>query len=231
MKQKQKNSNADLPYEKFMRFGAENLTESELLAIIIRTGTKDEDALSLAKKVLALARYPRSGLLGLYDLSLEELMSVRGIGPVKAVKLKCITELSMRIVNSNLEQGICFHDAEEVAGYFMEKLRHRATECVVLVCLDGKGQMISEKKLSDGSVKMSLISPREIFMEAIRRNAVNMILVHNHPSGDPTPSVADKKITADLISLGEMMNIPLLDHIIIGDNKYTSFRELFGSVS
>ena len=222
---RKKDHNEDLPYEKFLRFGAENLTDSELLAIIIRTGTKDENALMLAKKVLALARYPRGGLLGLYDLSLEELMMVKGIGPVKAVKLKCITELSMRIVNSSMEQGVCFHDAGSVAGYFMEKLRHRRTECVMLVCLDGKGQMIAERKLSDGSVKMSLISPREIFMEAIRQNAVSIILVHNHPSGDPSPSKADKKITKELFSLGEMMNIPLLDHIIIGDNKYTSFRE------
>lgn len=220
--------NLDLPYEKFMRLGAESLTESELLAIIIRTGTKDENAHELAKKVLALARYPRSGLLGLYDLSVGELMKIKGIGPVKAVKLKCITELSMRIVNSTREQGVCFHDAESVAMFFMEKLRHRTTECVVLVCLDGKGQMICEKRISEGSVNMSLISPREIFMEAIRRNAVNVILVHNHPSGDPTPSKADKKITSDLITLGDMMNIPLLDHIIIGDNRYTSFRELYG---
>lgn len=216
----------DQPYEKFMRFGAGSMTESELLAIILRTGTKDKNALELAKEVLGLARYPRSGLLGLYDVSLEELQEIKGIGLVKAVKLKCLAELSMRINTARAEVGLCFHDSQTVAAYFMEKLRHRATECVVLVCLDAKGQLIMEKKISDGSVKMSLISPREIFLEALQCKAVNILLVHNHPSGDPTPSMADRKLTENIQELGEKMDIPLLDHIIIGDKRYTSFKEL-----
>lgn len=216
----------DQPYEKFMRFGAGSMTESELLAIILRTGTKDKSALELAKEVLGLARYPRGGLLGLYDVSLEELQNIKGIGLVKAVKLKCLAELSMRINTAQAEVGLCFHDSRTVAAYFMEKLRHRATECVVLVCLDAKGQLILEKKISDGSVKMSLISPREIFLEALQCKAVNILLVHNHPSGDPTPSVADRKLTENIQELGEKMDIPLLDHIIIGDKRYTSFKEL-----
>lgn len=216
----------DQPYEKFMRFGAGSMTESELLAIILRTGTKDKSALKLAKEVLGLAKYPRGGLLGLYDVSLEELQEIKGIGLVKAVKLKCLAELSMRINTAQAEVGLCFHDSQTVAAYFMEKLRHRATECVVLVCLDAKGQLILEKKISDGSVKMSLISPREIFLEALQCKAVNILLVHNHPSGDPTPSMADRKLTENIQELGEKMDIPLLDHIIIGDKRYTSFKEL-----
>lgn len=215
----------DMPYERFLRFGAENLTDRELLAIILRTGTRDKSALELAGQVLSLAKHPREGLLGLYDVTLEELMQIKGIGMVKAVKLKSLTELSMRISRTTAKEGLLFTDSSTVAGYFMEKLRHRETECVILVCLDGKGQMIAEKKLSDGSVKMSLISPREIFMEALKCRAVNMILVHNHPSGDPTPSRADRELTRNLVELGEKMDIPLLDHIIIGDNRYTSFKE------
>lgn len=214
-----------LPYERFLRFGPENLTEEELLAIIIRTGTRDCSALQLAKQVLALAKYPKEGLLGLYDVSLEELQDIRGIGEVKAVKLKCLTELSMRISTATAREGLCFCSSGQVADYFMEKLRHKKTECVVLVCLDAKGQMISEQKLSEGSVRMSLISPREIFLAALHSNAVNILLAHNHPSGDPTPSRADRELTANVKELGDKMDIRLLDHIVIGDNRYTSFKE------
>lgn len=107
----------------------------------------------------------------------------------------------------------------------MEKLRHKKTECVILVCLDAKGQVIAERKLSEGSVRMSLISPREIFLAALDCGAVNILLVHNHPSGDPTPSRADMDLTANVKELGDKMDIPLLDHIVIGDNRYTSFKE------
>lgn len=224
-KEKNREKKTDLPYERFLRFGPENLTERELLAIIIRTGTKDQSALQLAENVLGLARYPREGLLGLYDVSIEELKSIKGIGEVKAIKLKCLTELSMRISTATAREGICFHDSAAVARYFMEKLRHRDTECVILVCLDAKGQMIAEKRLSEGSVRMSLISPREVFLEALKSRAVHILLVHNHPSGNPAPSRADIELTQNIRELGEKMDISLLDHIIIGDNRYTSLKE------
>nr|WP_318685028.1 DNA repair protein RadC [uncultured Acetatifactor sp.] len=224
-KEKNREKKTDLPYERFLRFGPENLTERELLAIIIRTGTKDQSALQLAENVLGLARYPREGLLGLYDVSIEELKSIKGIGEVKAIKLKCLTELSMRISTATAREGICFHDSAAVARYFMEKLRHRDTECVILVCLDAKGQMIEEKRLSEGSVRMSLISPREVFLEALKSRAVHILLVHNHPSGNPAPSRADIELTQNIRELGEKMDISLLDHIIIGDNRYTSLKE------
>lgn len=225
---KDKNSTVNgqlLPYERFLRFGPENLTESELLAIILRTGTKDSSALELAEEVLSLARYPREGLLGLHDITLEELMEIKGIGMVKAVKLKCLTELSMRISCARAKEGMCFTIPGKVAEYFMERLRHRKTECVYLLSLDAKGKLIREKKLSDGSVRMALISPREVFLEALSSGAVNIILLHNHPSGDPTPSEADLKMTFNIYELGMKMDIPLLDHIIIGDNRYISFKE------
>lgn len=214
-----------LPYERFLRFGPENLTEVELLAIIIRTGTKDCNALQLAEQVLGLAKYPKEGLLGLYDVTLKELQSIKGIGQVKAVKLKCLTELSMRMSAATAKDGMRFNSSGNVADYFMEKLRHKKTECVILVCLDAKGQVISERKLSEGTVRMSLISPREIFLAALDCGAVNILLVHNHPSGDPTPSRADMDLTANVKELGDKMDIPLLDHIVIGDNRYTSFKE------
>lgn len=216
---------SELPYERFLRFGPENLTEAELLAIIIRTGTRSKSALDLAEEVLQLARYPKEGLLGLYDVTLNELQSVSGIGEVKAVKLKCLAELSMRMSVAKAREGLNFSTSGQVAAYFMEKLRHRDTECVMLVCLDAKGQMICERKLSEGSVNMSLISPREIFLAALESRAVNILLVHNHPSGDPTPSKADRDLTDNVREAGEYMGIPLLDHIVIGDNRYISFKE------
>lgn len=216
----------DLPYERFLEFGPQALTEKELLAIILRTGTKERSVLSLAEDVLSLTRYPREGLLGLYEISLEELMEVRGIGPVKAIQIKCLTELSVRISRARAKEGLAFHSPAMVAQYFMETLRHRDTECVMMVSLDTRGRFIREKKLSDGSVRMSLISPREIFLEALRVRAVNIILIHNHPSGDPSPSREDIELTKNIRKIGEMMDILLLDHIIIGDNRYASMKSL-----
>ena len=215
----------DMPYERFLRFGPESLTEAELLAIIIRTGTSKKNALQIAKEVLELGSYPRRGLLGLHAITLEQLQTIEGIGEVKAVKLKCLTELSMRISQARAEEGISFVTSAQVAGYFMERLRHKTTECVIVASLDAKGQLLRESRISEGSVKMSLISPREIFLEALQAKAVNILLLHNHPSGDPTPSKSDILMTENVRQVGELMDIPLLDHIIIGDNRYVSFRE------
>lgn len=227
MKKEKQNVVPNRPYEKFLAYGPEHLTESELLAIILRTGTKEANAVQLAEQVLRLTRPPREGLLGLYDFSLEELMRIKGIGQVKAVKLKCLTELSMRISRATAREGMVCSDSASVAGYFMEQLRHRETECVLLVSLDGRGRIIKESLLSNGSVRMSLISPREIFVEALQQKAVNILLIHNHPSGDPSPSKSDVELTQAVKEMGEKLEIPLLDHIIIGDNRYTSFKESF----
>lgn len=214
-----------MPYEKFLSFGAESLTEGELLAIILRTGTPEKSALELANEVLSLGKYPRVGLLGLHDLSLEELKKVKGIGEVKAVKLKSLTELAMRISRTMAKNDFNVRDPGTVAAYFMEKLRHRKTECVYLLCLDTKGLILEELKLSEGSVNKALISPREVFIKALKAEAVNVILIHNHPSGDPTPSSLDREVTARLVRMGYEIGIPLLDHVIIGDNSFYSFRQ------
>ena len=141
------------------------------------------------------------------------------------VKLKCITELSQRIATAAARERVCLQRPDTVAAYYMERLRHRKTECVVLASVDARSRLLKDTMLSNGSATMSLISPREIFLEALRNQAVSIILIHNHPSGDPTPSKADAQLTGELAGMGQMLGIPLLDHIIIGDNKYTSFRE------
>ena len=214
-----------MPYEKFIRFGPDALTEGELLAIILRTGTHTRSALEIAEEILSLSDSPRTGLLGLYDVPLERLMQIKGVGEVKAVKIKCIAELAMRINITNAKSGLIISKPETIANYFMEKLRHQRKECVILACLDGKGQILKEILLSSGSVNMSLISPREVFLEALRNDAVNVILIHNHPSGDPSPSEADIQSTKRVFDMGQLLDVLLLDHIIIGDNCYFSFRE------
>lgn len=214
-----------MPYEKFVTYGAESLSDAELLAIILRTGTKNCNALQLATSVLEACQCGKRGLLGLFHMSLEQFSRIKGIGPVKAVKLKCITELSKRIACTNAWEGLVFQKSGTVAAYFMEKLRHRNRECVIVMLLDSKGHLIKEVELTSGTVKMSLLSPREVFVEVLKAEAVQFILVHNHPSGDPTPSKDDVKITERIRELSFLMEIPLLDHIIIGDRSYISFKE------
>ena len=215
----------DKPYEKFVKYGASALSESELLAIILRTGTKEASAVDIASQVLSLGRYPKEGLLGLYDLSLEELCSIKGVGEVKAVKLKALTELSMRIHRACAEKRFVATDPSSVADYFMEELRHLENETVVLCGLDTKSQLMFHTRISEGSVNTSLISPRTVFIEALSRRAVYIILLHNHPSGDPEPSPADIEFTERVGRIGKVLEIKLLDHIIIGDNIYYSFKE------
>lgn len=221
-----KNNGSDhLPYEKFIHYGPEVLTESELLAIILRTGTRNKNALELAGEVLKRSGGYGPGILGLHHIPLKELQKIKGIGEVKAVKLKCIAELSIRISRARAKNGLLINNPGTVAAYFMEQLRHRQKECVWLLCLDAKGRISSECQISTGSVNMSVITPREIFQEALQKDAVHIILIHNHPSGDPTPSSSDKILTRDVLTAGKMLGIPLWDHIIIGDNRYLSFKE------
>lgn len=220
-----KNDYFDRPYEKFVRYGASALSESELLAIIIRTGTRDHSAIEIARDVLKLGSYPRTGLLGLYDVSVDELSKIKGVGSVKAIKLKALAELSMRMNKESAKASFIASAPSSVAGYFMEEMRHLEHEQVMLAAIDSKGSLLSQKILSVGSVNKSLLSPRTVFLESLRMKAVYIIILHNHPSGDPQPSESDIKITKDIAELGDMLDIRLLDHIVIGDNCYYSFQE------
>lgn len=221
---KEKNS-AELPYEKFINRGAGSLTDAELLAVILRTGMKNKTAVDLGNAVLNQIAGEKYGLLGLHYLSLEQLEQIPGIGEVKAVKLKCVAELAVRMAQQNAKEGLCFQKASSVAEYYMESMRHKRTECVLLLLLDMKGRLIKELLLSAGTVNASLLSTREVFLEALRYEAVNLILLHNHPSGECRPSRQDISITEQMKEAGELLDIPVLDHIIIGDHKYFSFKE------
>ena len=212
------------PYEKCISYGSEFLTDAELIASIIRSGTKEYTSVALADQLLDL-RKGKEGLKGLCSLSFEELTSVPGIGRVKAVQIQCVFELAKRMSRQEAKKTLNFSEPDSIAEYYMEDFRHKEQEHILLLLLDNKSNLLGEKLLFTGTVNASIISPREIYLEALKFHAVGIILLHNHPSGDPTPSDADRRITRKVREAGSLLDIPLLDHIIIGDKKYVSFHE------
>ncbi len=214
----------ELPYEKCIRRGVSALSDTELLAVILRTGTKEDDVLHIATKILS-TKQEYKGLLVLNHLSLKELRKIKGIGNVKAVQLLCIAEITKRMSKATREEGVRLLSPGAVASYYMEDMRHLMTEQLMLLTLDSKSKLLSEKIISSGTVNASIASPREIFIDALQNDAVNIILLHNHPSGDPTPSKEDILTTNRVKDAGKLIGIQLMDHIIIGDNQYISLKE------
>ena len=214
---------ADRPYEKCWTNGAAVLTDAELLSVILRTGTRRESALELAKRILD--QPDCKGLTGLYHLSQHQLTSISGVGRVKAVQLKCICELSKRIAASPGTPDVAFFSANTAAAYFMEHLRHEEQEKIILVMLNGAARMLGWEMISKGTSSMACISPKEIYQTALSYHAVSIILLHNHPGGDPSPSLEDTELTRRVEDAGDLIGIKLLDHIIIGDRVYFSFQE------
>ncbi len=212
------------PDEKFIKYGPESLSDAELLAIIIRSGSADDTSIELADKVLSF-KSRVSSLLNVYNLSIDDLMHIKGIGKVKALQIKAVFEISKRISKSVKKKSLVLNNPKTVAEYFYEELRHLDREVVILLMVDSAGNLINEKVMSKGTVNASLLSPREIFCDALKVGAVNIILIHNHPSGEVNPSQMDINCTTKVKEAGEIIGIKLLDHIIIGDNKYLSFRE------
>lgn len=211
------------PDERLELYGAEALSDAELLAVIIRTGFQGTNSVRLAESILGYTG--EEGLIGLCQVSIEELKEMRGVGKVKAFQIKAIAELTRRISKQSARKRFVADNPQTVAEYYMEDLRHRATECFVLLSLNGKGALVGEKILSMGTVNASLASPREIFLEAFKQKAVSILMLHNHPSGDATPSRQDIELTGRIKKSGELLGITLVDHIIIGDNTYVSLKE------
>ena len=215
----------NLPYEKFISYGSRSLTDSELLAIMLRTGTRGMNARALGERVLSeTARYG-NGLLGLYHIPLQELCKIDGIGKVKAIQLKTVAELSTRMAQAKAKRKLSFHSPASIADYYMERFRHESVEHIMLLLLDSGLHLIGERILSKGTVNASLASPREVFIHALQAQAAGIMLLHNHPGGNPAPSENDIRVTKRIGQIGMLTDIPLYDHIIIGDNKYFSFRE------
>ena len=212
------------PYEKCMAMGASALSDAELLAVILRTGTKGQGALETARKILSLSP-AAEGLLGLHHLTVNELRKVPGIGMVKAVQLSCIGELSKRMTRKSIDREELFSSPDVVAAYFMEEMRHKEKEELRVVFLNTKGRRLHDTVISIGTVNSSMVSPREIFLVALKFQAVSIILLHNHPSGDPAPSREDILVTGRVAEAGKLIGISLTDHIIIGDRCYISLKE------
>lgn len=199
------------------------MSDAELLAVLLRTGTKGENVLALAKRLLY--QDGGAGLLGIHQFSFQSLMKLKGIGKVKAVQILCLSELAKRLSKASVEPRLRFSSSQSVAEYYMEDLRHRNQEVMKLLLLNSKAELIDETNISKGTVNASLVTPRELFVEALKKEAVSMILLHNHPSGDPTPSRDDILTTKRISECGLLIGIELLDHIIIGNNCYVSFQE------
>ena len=214
----------DRPYERCIRHGVQSLSNRDLLAVILRTGAKGRNVLELAGDLLKLVP-EREGFTGIRRLSLDELSNVKGIGKVKAVQLKCLLEIARRMAREEAGEGTYFTSPSAVANYYMEDLRHEEQEVLLLLMLNQRGRLIKERYMFKGTVNASVISPREIFVEALAARAVQIILLHNHPSGDASPSQEDLNVTRRIKEAGQLLGIALTDHIIIGEHAYVSLRE------
>ena len=209
------------PREKLLKKGSKYLTTAELLALIIRTGTKKRTAVELAQNLLSFY----GGLEGLQDLSCEELKKIKGIGTAKAAQINAVTELSRRISALSNEKRDLVSNPIQAADFLAGEMRFLKQEVLRVILLDVKNKVIAAPEISRGGLSSSIVHPREVFKEAIRRSSAAMILVHNHPSGDPTPSADDLSITKKLVKTGKIIGIEVIDHIIIAGDKYLSFKE------
>ncbi len=207
------------PREKFLKHGPERLSDAELFAILLRTGFSGENVVDMSNRLIS-----EYGLNKLFECSLKELQQIKGIGPAKAMQILSIAEISKRRIQSEklIKKISC---AEDIFNLFHEKLRDKREECFYVLMLNTQNNIVGEQFISKGILDASIIHPREIFRPAIRNSASKIILVHNHPSGNPTPSDEDLKITERLVKNGEELGIKVLDHVIIGDGKFWSWAE------
>lgn len=213
---------SERPYERFLKLGAEALSDAELLAIILKTGTRNLTSLELARNLLSECQ---GNLLNLYELSYEQLLGLKGIGPVKAIQMKAIAELSKRIARTSRGYQLSLDCPSSIADYYMEELRHRREEVFMGAFFDAKCKFLGDSLITTGSISRAYVSPMELFRKALLRNAVMIVVLHNHPSGDPSPSKEDIRLTEQVKQGAELLGISLVDHIVIGDNRYYSFRE------
>lgn len=209
------------PREKMINKGVKYLSNAELLAILIRTGNKEKDAVALSSDVI---KKSVDGIRGLEKLNIDELCMLEGIGPSKATVIKAALELGNRI-DKYIPEKYKIKNPWDVYIYYMGDMRYLQKEIFKVILLNTKNEIICDVDVSIGSLNTSIVHPREVFIEAIKKSANSIILMHNHPSGNPTPSDEDKKITKRLIYSGEIIGIEILDHIIIGDGVYYSLKE------
>lgn len=212
------------PRERLIKYGAKALSDAELLALIIRTGTRSESALILAHRLLK-GEGGKTGLSFVLDASIEELSKIKGIGPAKSVQIKAAIELGRRIHFRVDKENITINSPSDVCDVLMNDMRFLKKEHFKVILLNIKNHIISIEDISIGSLNASIVHPREVFRPAIKRSSASIILVHNHPSGDPTPSREDIDVTTRLVEAGNIIGIEVLDHIIFGNCRYISLKE------
>lgn len=209
------------PRETLLKKGETYLSDSELLAILINNGTRDKSAITLAREIIETS----DGIRNLSNITVEELSKIKGIGLAKACRIISALELGRRVSVASEMQKFKISSPQDIGNVYMEELRYKKKEIFRVVLLNTKNVIIGSKDISEGSLNASIVHPREVFLEAIKKSANKMILMHNHPSGDPTPSSEDINITKRLISAGQIVGIEILDHVIIGDGSFYSFKE------
>ncbi|PFH90240.1 MULTISPECIES: DNA repair protein RadC [unclassified Bacillus (in: firmicutes)] len=209
------------PRERLLKFGPSSLSNQDLLAILLRTGTKNESVLKVSNELLLKF----DGLRLLMNASVEEISNIKGIGEAKAVQLIATFELGKRINRLQYDERFMIKSPDDCAEFMMDEMRFLEQEHFVCLYLNTKNQVIARETIFKGSLNASIVHPREVFKEAFRRSASSIICLHNHPSGDPTPSREDIEVTKRLVECGKIIGIELLDHIIIGEHKYVSLKE------
>jgi len=212
------------PYEKYIKYGPKALSDAELLAVIIKTGTKDKSCIELSRELLRDSDN-RLNLLSLCRKEYEDFVAINGIGRAKAVTLKCIAEISERIACTYADKNCKLDNPKIIADLYYERFRHLKNEVFLAVFLDTGNARITDRVISTGTVNCSIVSSRDVFLWALKYEAVKVVVIHNHPSGNPSPSNEDIMLTEKLFKAGELLDVRLLDHIIIGDRKYVSLKE------
>ncbi|MDF2000099.1 RadC family protein [Peribacillus frigoritolerans] len=209
------------PRERFLQDGPQSLSNLELLALLLRTGSREESVLQLSGRLINSFK----GLRLLKEASVEELTVIKGIGEAKAIQILASVELGRRINNLNDQDRYVIRSPEDGANYCMEEMRFLSQEHFVCLYLNTKNQVLQKTTVFIGSLNASIVHPREVFKEAFKRSAASIICLHNHPSGDPSPSREDIEVTKRLVECGKIIGIEVLDHIIIGEHKYVSLKE------
>lgn len=209
------------PRERFVKHGPQSLSNHELLAILLRTGTKDESVLQVAGRLLTQFE----GLRQLRSATVEEITAVKGIGDAKAIQILAAVELGRRVANLEYDNRYVIRSPEDGAKYVMNDMRFLTQEHFVCLYLNTKNEVMHKQTIFIGSLNASIVHPREVYREALRRSAASIVCLHNHPSGNPSPSREDIEVTKRLYECGRIIGIELLDHLIIGENKFVSLKE------
>lgn len=216
----------DRPREKVIKYGPSVLSDKELLAILLRTGSKSMNVVELANNILK----DLGGIKNLRYATYNELRKFKGVGQVKAIDILAAIEFSSRVYSDEIEETIKCDNPRVIAKHFKNKLENLKQEVLLVIDLDAKGKIIAQREVFKGSLSSSVVHPREVFKDSLRNSAASIICLHNHPSGDPSPSLEDVLTTRNLQEGGELLGVPVLDHIVIAKEGYASIRKLMNDL-